>query len=168
MFSMTRIASKVLSIDEAVRRFGRSRTDRVVFTNGCFDVLHRGHVEYLEFARSLGDRLVLGLNSDRSVRVLKGEGRPINPVEDRAFVLAALESVSAVVVFEEDTPLELISALLPDVLVKGGDYSIDGIVGADQVRAAGGEVIVAPLIPGRSTTAMLSRARQKGNQDEGS
>lgn len=152
-------AEKLLDWDLAIERFGRPRADTVVFTNGCFDILHRGHVEYLAFARSLGDRLLVGLNSDRSVRVLKGEGRPVNSVDDRAIVLASLESVSGVVVFDQDTPLELIRAVLPDVLVKGSDYSIDEVVGAREVEAAGGRVVLAPLVPGRSTTTLIQKTR---------
>ena len=135
-----------------------------MFTNGCFDILHRGHVEYLEQARRLGDHLVVALNSDRSVRALKGAGRPVNPEVDRAVVLAALASVDAVTIFDEDTPLELLRALLPDVLVKGGDYTIDTIVGSAEVRAAGGEVVVVPLVPGRSTTRMIERTRGQENE----
>lgn len=161
------LRAKIFRLPDLLREFGRPRHDRVVFTNGCFDVLHRGHVEYLAHARGLGDRLVVGLNSDRSVRALKGAGRPLNPVEDRAVVLAGLASVDAVVVFDQDTPRELIASLLPDVLVKGGDYSEDEIVGADEVKAAGGRVAVAPLIGGRSTTALLDRVRA-GEADESS
>jgi rfaE bifunctional protein nucleotidyltransferase chain/domain len=157
---------KILSRDELVHRLGRPRCERVVFTNGCFDILHRGHVEYLFAARALGDRLVVGLNSDPSVRRLKGPERPVNPEEDRAIVLAGLAAVDAVTLFEEDTPLELIRALLPDVLVKGGDYRFDQIVGAPEVVEAGGEVVIAPLVPGRSTTSILKRARQ-GDADGG-
>jgi rfaE bifunctional protein nucleotidyltransferase chain/domain len=154
-------AGKVLLWDEAVRQFGRPRQERVVFTNGCFDILHRGHVEYLASARSLGDRLVVGLNGDGSVRRLKGEGRPVNPFEDRAVVLAALEAVDAVIRFDEDTPQRLIQAILPDVLVKGGDYRAEEIVGAREVVAAGGEVVVAPLIPGRSTSGIIDRVTRE-------
>lgn len=150
-------AAKVLKVDEMLRRFRRPRTQRVVFTNGCFDLLHRGHVEYLHRARTLGDCLVVGLNADASVRRLKGPSRPINSELDRATVLAGLAAVDAVCIFRHDTPLELIRGLLPDVLVKGGDYRRDTIVGADEVEAAGGEVIVAPLVPGRSTTSILSQ-----------
>ena len=152
-------AAKVLDLPGLLERFGRPRGDRVVFTNGCFDILHRGHVEYLDYARGLGDRLVVGLNTDRSVRQLKGPGRPINPEDDRAVVLAALSSVDAVVLFDQDTPREVIAALLPDVLVKGGDYRPEEIVGAAEVTAAGGRVVVAPLVPGRSTTGIVQRAQ---------
>jgi rfaE bifunctional protein nucleotidyltransferase chain/domain len=150
--------SKILSWDALVSQYGRPRERTVVFTNGCFDILHRGHVEYLSAARALGDMLVIGLNADSSVRLLKGPGRPVNGVEDRAIVLASLEAVDAVTVFEEETPHRLITALLPDVLVKGGDYAKDQIVGAEEVEAAGGRVVIAPLIPGRSTTSILQRA----------
>lgn len=154
------LAAKILSWEEAARRFGRPREETLVFTNGCFDLLHRGHVDYLHHARSLGDRLLVGLNADPSVRRLKGPTRPVNPELDRALVLAALGSVDAVVIFEDDTPLRLIQLLLPDVLVKGGDYTADRIVGADEVTEAGGRVVVAPLVHGRSTTQMLARAAE--------
>lgn len=157
---MLKPTEKIFTRGELLERYRRPRRETVVFTNGCFDLLHRGHVEYLAYARSLGDSLVVGLNSDRSVRELKGEGRPINPADDRAIVLAGLESVSAVVVFDEATPRELIQSLLPDVLVKGGDYSPESIVGSTEVLQAGGRVVIAPLVPGRSTTNVLTRARQ--------
>jgi D-beta-D-heptose 7-phosphate kinase/D-beta-D-heptose 1-phosphate adenosyltransferase len=157
--------SKLFSVASLIERFPRSRTSRVVFTNGCFDILHRGHVEYLSAARALGDCLVIGLNSDESVRRLKGSGRPVNSEGDRAYVLAGLEAVDAVTLFHEDTPLDLIRSLLPDVLVKGGDYTIDTIVGANEVIAAGGEVVVAQLVPGRSTTSILRRVRGEGTND---
>jgi rfaE bifunctional protein nucleotidyltransferase chain/domain len=152
-------ADKIVALPELMRKYPIGRRERIVFTNGCFDILHRGHVEYLAAARMLGDALVVGLNTDESVRRLKGAGRPVNEGDDRAVVLAALESVDHVVFFGEDTPLELISSLLPNVLVKGGDYSIETIVGAREVIAAGGEVVIAPLLPGRSTTAILSRSQ---------
>lgn len=152
-------ADKVLARASLVSAFGRPRRLRLVFTNGCFDVLHRGHVEYLHAARALGDALVVGVNSDSSVRRLKGEGRPVVGEEDRALVLAALESVDAVTVFEEDTPRELVAALLPDVLAKGGDYTLEEIAGRAEVEAAGGVVRVLPLVEGRSTTALLRRLR---------
>jgi rfaE bifunctional protein nucleotidyltransferase chain/domain len=131
----------------------------LVFTNGCFDVLHRGHVEYLQRARALGDGLVVGVNTDESVGKLKGKGRPVVPQDDRVWVLAGLESVDAVTLFHEDTPRELIGALLPDVLVKGGDYEVDEVVGREEVEEAGGEVKLIPFIPGRSTTDLLQRMR---------
>lgn len=139
----------------------RMKGDRIVFTNGCFDILHRGHVEYLQEAAALGDRLVIGLNSDASVRRQgKGADRPINDQESRAKVLAALRLVDAVVIFEEDTPLNLIEAARPDVLVKGGDWSADRIVGAESVKAWGGEVRSLSLVEGFSTTALVERIRR--------
>lgn len=151
------LQDKVLDLATLVQRYGRPRPFRLVFTNGCFDLIHRGHVEYLHQAKALGDRLVVGLNSDGSVRRLKGQRRPVNPQQDRAVVLAALAAVDAVCIFDEDTPLRLIQHLLPDVLVKGGDYSRQTMIGADVVEAAGGRVVVAPLVPGRSTTALLQQ-----------
>jgi D-beta-D-heptose 7-phosphate kinase/D-beta-D-heptose 1-phosphate adenosyltransferase len=152
--------SRVLSRDTLLERFGRPRDRTVVFTNGCFDLLHPGHIEYLAQARALGDVLVVGLNSDASVRRLKGPGRPLVDEADRAAVLAGLRSVDAVTVFDEDTPLELLSVLLPDVLVKGGDYDLDGIVGRDAVEKAGGDVRVLPFVEGYSTTDILTRLKK--------
>ena len=132
----------------------------LVFTNGCFDVLHRGHVTYLAQARALGASLIVGVNSDASVKRLgKGDDRPVNLEEDRMAVLAALESVSLVVPFNEDTPLELILACLPDVLVKGGDWTPDKIVGAREVQSRGGKVCSIPFVHERSTTALLKKIR---------
>lgn len=150
---------QILSLRAMQRRRAalRASGQRVVFTNGCFDVIHAGHVKLLQRARSFGDVLVLGLNSDASTRRLKGRGRPIVPAKDRAAVLAALACVDYVVFFDEDTPEAIIRALQPDVLVKGGDYRIDQIVGADFVRAAGGSVRRVRLLRGRSTSAMLRR-----------
>jgi rfaE bifunctional protein nucleotidyltransferase chain/domain len=154
-------AAAVLSREALLARFGRPRDVRVVFTNGVFDVLHRGHVDYLSRARALGDVLVVGVNTDASARRLgKGADRPINPQDDRAYVLAGLAAVDVVTLFDEDTPRDLIAALLPDVLVKGGDYTRDTIAGADEVEAAGGRVEVIPLVPGRSTTGIVQRIRQ--------
>ncbi|HCN06138.1 MAG TPA: D-glycero-beta-D-manno-heptose 1-phosphate adenylyltransferase [Bacteroidetes bacterium] len=132
----------------------------IVFTNGVFDILHAGHVTYLQAARDLGTVLVVGVNADASVRRLKGPDRPINPWEDRATVLAALRSVDHVIYFDDDTPLRLITAILPDVLVKGGDYQRDTIVGADIVEEHGGRVLTIDLLEGRSTTNIISRARK--------
>ncbi|MFO8174986.1 MAG: D-glycero-beta-D-manno-heptose 1-phosphate adenylyltransferase [Longimicrobiales bacterium] len=150
-------SDKILGREEIIARFGRPRRVRLVFTNGCFDILHRGHVEYLYEARALGDVLVVGVNTDASVERLKGPGRPVVPQGDRALVLAALESVDAVTLFHEDTPRELLAALLPDILVKGGDYSPEEIVGRREVEGAGGEVKVIPYILGRSTTGLIHR-----------
>jgi D-beta-D-heptose 7-phosphate kinase/D-beta-D-heptose 1-phosphate adenosyltransferase len=132
---------------------------RVVFTNGCFDLLHLGHVEYLDSARRLGDAIVVGLNTDRSVRALKGPGRPLVPEDARALVLGGLASVDAVTLFDEDTPRELVAALLPDLLVKGGDYDPWQVVGRTEVEAAGGQVRVLPFREGYSTTELVSRIR---------
>ncbi|MCC7502629.1 MAG: D-glycero-beta-D-manno-heptose 1-phosphate adenylyltransferase [Flavobacteriales bacterium] len=139
----------------------RLKSDRIVFTNGCFDILHRGHVEYLPEAAALGDRLVVGVNSDASVRRLgKGDDRPLNDQDSRAKVLAALRCVDAVVIFDEDTPLELITALQPDVVAKGGDWKPEQIVGADVVKARGGEVRSLKLVDGFSTTALVEKIRR--------
>jgi D-beta-D-heptose 7-phosphate kinase/D-beta-D-heptose 1-phosphate adenosyltransferase len=154
--------SAVLTLEEAILRFGRKKRNgrRVVFTNGCFDLLHPGHIRSLELARELGDALVVGLNSDTSVRQLKGEGRPVISALERAEILAALESVDAVVIFDDLTPREAIAGLLPDVLVKGGDWPGDRIVGREEVEAAGGRVVSIPVVPGYSTTAILQKIRQ--------
>jgi len=140
----------------------RRRPGRVVFTNGVFDLLHPGHVDILTASRALGDALIVGVNSDASVRRLKGPTRPVRMEHERALVLAALESVDAVVVFDEDTPLQLIRALTPDVLVKGGDYTVESVVGAPDVLGRGGEVIIVPLTPGYSTTGTVERMRGGG------
>jgi D-beta-D-heptose 7-phosphate kinase/D-beta-D-heptose 1-phosphate adenosyltransferase len=153
-------ADKLIDRDELIERFGRPRAGTLVFTNGCFDVLHRGHVDYLNAARALGDLLVVAVNSDASVGRLKGDGRPINVLEDRALVLAALECVDIVTPFGEDTPRALIAALLPDVLVKGGDYAPEAVVGRAEVEDAGGRVVIVPLVPGRSTTATIARMKE--------
>ena len=131
---------------------------KVVFTNGCFDILHRGHVEYLSKAADMGDVLVVGLNTDASVKRLKGEGRPVNDEQARALVLASLSFVDAVVFFDEDTPYELIKAVHPDVLVKGADYEPEEIVGYDIVTSYGGKVKTVPLVEGYSTTFILTRS----------
>lgn len=157
---ITEPKAKLLDRATLLQRFGRPRAERVVFTNGCFDILHRGHVAYLFEARALGDRLVVGLNTDDSVRRLKGEGRPVVREEDRAFVLAGLACVDAVTLFDEDTPADLIGDLLPDVLVKGGDYRPDDVVGRDAVEAAGGRLVLIPFVTGRSTTGILQRIRE--------
>ena len=137
----------------------RSAGLRVVFTNGCFDLLHAGHLALLKQAARHGDVLVVGLNSDRSTARLKGPGRPIVPEDARAAMLAALECVAAVVVFDEETPLELIREIRPQALVKGADYTLDQVVGRDLVVAWGGDVILVPLVPGHSTTALVAELR---------
>ena len=143
-------------VADDLRREGR----RVVFTNGVFDLLHPGHIRYLSQARRLGDALIVGVNSDRSVRSNKGDGRPINAESERAEVLAALEVVDAVVVFDEDTPHEVIAAIQPDVLVKGADWPEDGVVGRDIVEARGGVVVRVPIEPGYSTSSIVEKIRQ--------
>jgi len=141
----------------------RLKSDRIVFTNGVFDILHRGHVTYLAQAAALGHRLVIGLNSDASVKRLgKGDDRPLNSEDDRAAVLAALRFVDAVVIFDQDTPMELIQTIGPDVLVKGGDWTVDKIVGGEYVQGYGGEVRSLPLVEGRSTTSLVERIRHGG------
>lgn len=142
-------------------RYGRPRSYTLVFTNGCFDLLHPGHVEYLHEARALGDALVVGLNSDDSARGLKGPGRPLVKERDRALVLAGLSSVDAVTVFGEDTPRDLVAKLLPDLLVKGGDYAAADVVGATEVEAAGGRVVIVPFLQGYSTTSLVERIRKE-------
>lgn len=150
----------------SIRTFLKRKTDfmpghTIVFTNGCFDILHPGHVDLLTRARALGDSLVLGLNSDESVKMLgKGDDRPLNSQEERAFVLAGLSCVDQIVIFHESTPLELIKAVRPQVLVKGGDWTPDKIVGREVVEKAGGEVISLPLLKGYSTTGFLEKIRQ--------
>jgi D-beta-D-heptose 7-phosphate kinase/D-beta-D-heptose 1-phosphate adenosyltransferase len=154
---------KILPRAELLRRYGRPRDLDVVFTNGCFDLLHRGHVAYLHAARTLGDILVVGVNTDASARRLdKGEDRPLVPEADRAYVVAALECVDVVTLFDEDTPRELIGALLPDVLVKGGDYTPERVVGREEVEAAGGRLELIPFVPGYSTTRLVNRIRKDG------
>lgn len=135
----------------------RFKSEKIVFTNGCFDILHRGHVEYLTKAAALGTKLVIGLNTDASVKRLKGESRPINDQEARAIILSSLIFTDRIIFFEEDTPLELIRYIQPDILVKGSDYKPEDIVGYDIVKAKGGEVITIDLTEGFSTTAILER-----------
>ena len=132
---------------------------RVVFTNGVFDLLHPGHVDVLHGAKACGDILIVGINSDASVTRLKGAERPVRSEADRAYVLAALAAVDCVTVFDQDTPLELVQCLTPDVIVKGGDYDPSSVVGAAETRARGGEVIIIPLTPGHSTTATIAKLR---------
>ncbi len=146
------------SLDELGRNL-REQGRQIVFTNGCFDILHAGHVRYLDQARALGDVLILGLNSDESVKRLKGAGRPINSEEDRALVLAGLSAVDYICIFEEDTPYYLIKALEPDILVKGGDWQPSQIVGSDIVLARGGQVRSLDFIPGLSTTNTIQKMR---------
>ncbi|HFE65034.1 MAG TPA: D-glycero-beta-D-manno-heptose 1-phosphate adenylyltransferase [Caldithrix sp.] len=156
------IADKIKDVAELkkIRQQLKEKKKKVVFSNGVIDILHRGHVEYLEQARQKGDVLILGLNSDRSARKLKGAGRPIVPQQDRAFVLAGLECVDYVCLFDEETPAALIREIRPDVLVKGGDYKIEDIVGREVVRKSGGEVLTIPTVPGKSTSGVLGKIVQ--------
>lgn len=150
---------KILDRRSAAKLRGAASDKRIVFTNGCFDILHAGHVRYLRQAAALGDILIVGLNSDASVRKLKGEGRPINTAEDRAELLSALEFVDYIVVFDEETPYELIRQVQPDVLVKGGDYAPEDVVGRDIVEARGGRLALIELVEGRSTSGIIHRIR---------
>jgi rfaE bifunctional protein nucleotidyltransferase chain/domain len=162
---------KILGREELIRERERIRREgkRLVFTNGCFDLLHPGHVRYLDQARRLGDALVVALNSDQSVRAIKGEGRPILSERERAEVMAALEAVDYVTIFDEETPRELIASLLPDILVKGGDWAPDQIVGREEVEAAGGKVLSLPYVEGLSTTDIINRIKEgeKGKRGKG-
>jgi rfaE bifunctional protein nucleotidyltransferase chain/domain len=157
----SQLRDKITTREEALRRITEMRHGKkIVFTNGCFDILHPGHVDYLARARDLGDVLVLGLNTDDSVKKLeKAPGRPVNGQNARALVIAALASVDLIVLFDEQTPLQLITFLAPDILVKGDDYAPEQIVGADLVRAKGGQVITVPILRGYSTTALLNKIR---------
>jgi len=150
---------KIFELDSLVRQLQRwhDAGEEIVFTNGCFDILHAGHIAYLEEAAKLGDRLIIGVNDDDSTRRLKGETRPINVLSSRLYILGSLSSVDAVVPFSEDTPLDLIKKLHPDVLVKGGDYKPENIVGAEEVKSWGGEVKVIPFLEGFSTTKLESK-----------
>ncbi|MGH9369964.1 MAG: D-glycero-beta-D-manno-heptose 1-phosphate adenylyltransferase [Vicinamibacterales bacterium] len=158
----------MLDRDEIVRHADalRSAGKTIVFTNGVFDLLHPGHVRYLQQARRLGDALIVGVNGDRSVRRTKGPERPINPQEERAELLAGLECVDAVVVFDEDTPADIIHAVQPDILVKGADWAADQIVGRDTVEARGGRVVRIDVEPGHATTTILEKIRGCGAPDE--
>jgi D-beta-D-heptose 7-phosphate kinase/D-beta-D-heptose 1-phosphate adenosyltransferase len=148
-----------LTLVEARRRRAASKAlgQRFVFTNGCFDVIHPGHVELLHRAKEMGHYLLVGLNTDRSVRALKGPTRPVQSEDARAIVVSSLASVDGVVLFDEDTPLEVIRALVPDVLVKGGDYTPDQVVGRDVVERAGGRIAIVPLVPGHSSSKIAER-----------
>ena len=164
MLDFVGFLDKIVSIEEAVKlcSLWRENGKKLVFTNGCFDILHKGHVSYLEAARDFGDYLIIGLNSDTSVTRIKGKGRPLKSEENRAAVLAALSSVDAVTIFNEDTPKELIERLSPDVLVKGADYKIEDIVGADHVLSNGGEVKTIAFLPGYSSSKIINKM-DKGN-----
>ena len=158
---MQESSHKICTLADAIsRRAGwKQENQQVVFTNGCFDILHLGHVDYLEKARQTGTKMIVGVNADSSVRKLKGPTRPVNNEYARARILAALGFVDMVIVFEEETPLKLINELLPDVLVKGDDYSIETIVGAKEVIANGGKVTTIPLVPTYSTTNIIQKLK---------
>jgi len=151
--------NKIISQIEAlkIRRACKRKKQTVVFTNGCFDIIHRGHVEYLAKAKKLGDILIVALNTDKSVRKLKGKGRPLTSLADRAYIMAHLDMVDYVTSFGAETPKAIISILLPDVLVKGGDYKPADIVGAKEVKAAGGKVVVIPFVKGRSSSGIINK-----------
>ena len=159
--------SRPTSLDEGAALVERLRADgrTIVFTNGVYDLIHPGHVRYLQAARALGDALVVGVNSDRSVRANKGPGRPVNPEGERAELIAALSCVDAAIVFDEDTPYEIITRLQPDVLVKGADWAEDAIVGRDVVEARGGRVVRMPVEQGFSTTGLIERVRRVRDPD---
>jgi D-beta-D-heptose 7-phosphate kinase/D-beta-D-heptose 1-phosphate adenosyltransferase len=154
-------AAKILDRTAVVHQYGRPREESIVFTSGSFELLHRGHVEFLTHARSLGDRLIVGLNTDASVHRLKGPGRPVVEEHDRAYVMAALGCVDAVTLFDEDTPAVLIGALLPDVLAKGGHYAPEQVVGADVVESHGGRLVLIPFVDGPSTADIIQRIQKQ-------
>ena len=157
------LLGEILSWEKAVNR-RNSLCGKVVFTNGVFDILHRGHIEYLLEARKYGDMLIVGVNSDSSARSLnKGSGRPLNNQDDRAFIVSQLKPVDIVVIFDQPTPAEIIEAIQPDILVKGGDYRIEDVVGRDTVEKRGGKVVTIPLTPGKSTTALIEKLRSRNS-----
>jgi D-beta-D-heptose 7-phosphate kinase/D-beta-D-heptose 1-phosphate adenosyltransferase len=155
---------KIRSVDSLLAELAwrRKRNQKIVFTNGCFDVIHRGHIEYLKFCKERGDVVVVGLNSDSSVRAIKGTGRPIHNQIDRAAVLASLETVDYITIFDESTPINLIKKVRPDVLVKGQDWQKKGVVGAEFVKSCGGRLILAPLVKGKSSTLIIERITSQG------
>ncbi|MEA5428102.1 MULTISPECIES: D-glycero-beta-D-manno-heptose 1-phosphate adenylyltransferase [Arcicella] len=154
--------NKIVSLEEAIKRAEdwQKEGKKIVFTNGCFDIVHLGHIDYLEKARNLGDKLILGLNTDASVKRLKGETRPVVNEYARSRMMAAFEFIDAVILFDEPTPLEVIQEIQPDILVKGDDYVVETIVGADFVMGKGGEVKTIPLVKGYSTTSLIEKIKQ--------
>ena len=150
--------NRIQTIDKV--RHWKELGEKIVFTNGCFDILHAGHIHLLREAKNLGDRLLIGLNSDQSVRNLKGPGRPLNPEDARASVLQSLSMVDGVTIFQEDTPREIIKEIVPHFLVKGGDYSVENVVGADIVRASEGQVVLITVLKGYSTSDLITRIRK--------
>jgi len=161
MSHLNKINSKIFSLDDLKNQVNawKQAGEEVVFTNGCFDIIHRGHIEVLAQTADLGDRLIIGLNSDSSIQKLKGEDRPIIDEQARAILLSALSFVDAVILFPEETPINLISTLLPDVLAKGGDYEIETIVGHEIVQNNGGEVILVPFVDGFSSTIIIDKIK---------
>lgn len=161
MLTYEQIIQKTITLDEAIQMFDPAfrSENKIVFTNGCFDVLHRGHIYLLSRAREMGDLLIVGLNSDASVTKLKGPDRPVNSQDSRAEVLGALAFVDYIIVFEEDTPLDMIITLEPDILAKGGDYSMEEIVGHEEVSSRGGRVISIPLLEGYSSSSIIDRKK---------
>lgn len=161
MKSIQSIPAKIFEIKDLLLQLKRWRlqSKKIVFTNGVFDILHQGHIASLSEAATFGDILIVGLNADASVKRLKGNSRPVNTQQSRALLLASLLMVDAIVIFEEDTPLQLITAIIPDVLVKGGDYTREQIVGATEVIAAGGEVKIVPILEGFSTTGIIEKMK---------
>ena len=156
---------RVVTLEELqqARESAKKEGRRFVFTNGCFDVLHRGHLEYLKFCRRHGDIVVLGMNSDNSVKMIKGPTRPINNQNDRAALLAAMEMIDYVTIFEEPDPLNLIKKVKPDILVKGEDWAVKGVVGREFVESYGGKVVLAPLVEGRSSTLTIEKMKSDAN-----
>ena len=157
----TKIASPSKVSAELKKNLRQGKEKKVVFTNGCFDILHAGHVTYLEKARKMGDILIVALNTDASTKRLKGPSRPVNTLDDRAKVIAALESVTVVTWFDEDTPIRLIKELMPDVLVKGGDYKAENVVGFQEVKDGGGSTKIIPFLEGHSTSLIIERTQRK-------
>jgi rfaE bifunctional protein nucleotidyltransferase chain/domain len=155
-------SQKILSLEKALTVINswRKKGVKIAFTNGCFDIIHLGHLDYLEQSKALGDKLIVGLNTDHSVKLLKGPGRPINSEHARARMLAALAFVDVVITFDEETPLELIKQVKPDILIKGNDYSIENIVGSDFVLGIGGEVKTINLLEGYSTTGLIEKIKK--------
>lgn len=162
MNKLNEILNKIVTLDEAKRivEGWKQRGEKIVFTNGCFDIIHKGHVYYLAQAHDLGTKLILGLNTDESIKRLKGAERPIKELESRALTIASFEYIDLVIPFDEDTPLNLISTLLPNVLVKGSDYSVENIVGAKEVLASGGEVKTIDFVEGFSTTNYFKKIKK--------
>lgn len=162
MATLDRIVKKILNCDELkeVLKQWKYEQKKIVFTNGCFDLIHRGHIDYLAKSADLGEVLIIGLNSDNSVKRIKGQNRPIIDEYSRALLLASLEFVSAVVLFDEDTPYDLVSTIKPDVLVKGSDYKAEDIVGNDVVKSKGGQVVTLSYLPGFSTSSIVQKIRQ--------